>query len=60
MKFSPKFLHKVGKTLIKYVYKNPQRNIPKAIKVGKAVTGNLFPESTWSAPIDVITNPDNT
>lgn len=60
MKFSPKFLHSVGNILIRYAYKNPRKNIPKALKVGKAVTGNLFPESTWSAPLDIITNPDNT
>ncbi len=60
MKFKPSTLHKVGRLLVKYVYKNPKRNIPKALKVGKAVTGNLFPETTWTVPLDVITNPDNT
>ena len=60
MKFKPSTLHKAGRLLVKYVYKNPKRNIPKALKVGKAVTGNLFPESTWTAPLDIITNPNNT
>ena len=60
MKFKPSTLHKAGRLLVKYVYKNPKRNIPKALKVGKAITGNLFPESTWTAPLDIITNPNNT
>ena len=30
------------------------------LKIGKAITGNLFPETTWTAPLDVITNPQNT
>lgn len=60
MKFKSSTLHKIGVPLVKYVYKNPKKNIPKVIKVGKAVTGNLFPETTWTAPVDVATNPNNT
>lgn len=60
MKLKASTLHKIGRPLVNYVYKNPKRNIPKVLKVGKAVTGNLFPESTWTAPLDVITNPQNT
>lgn len=59
MKFKASTLHKIGRPLVNYVYKNPKKNIPKILKVGKAVTGNLFPESTWTMPLDVITNPDN-
>lgn len=60
MKFKASTLHKIGRPLVNYVYKNPKRNIPKVLKIGKAITGNLFPESTWTAPLDVITNPQNT
>lgn len=60
MKFKSSTLHKIGRPLVNYVYKNPKRNIPKVLKIGKAITGNLFPETTWTAPLDVITNPQNT
>ena len=60
MKFKASTLHKIGRPLVNYVYKNPKKNIPKVLKIGKAVTGNLFPETTWTTPLDVITNPQNT
>ena len=60
MKFKASTLHKIGRPLVNYVYKNPKRNIPKVLKIGKAITGNLFPETTWTAPLDLITNPQNT
>lgn len=60
MKFKASTLHKIGRPLVNYVYKNPKKNIPKVLKIGKAVTENLFPETTWTAPLDVITNPQNT
>ena len=60
MKFKASTLHKIGRPLVNYIYKNPKKNIPKVLKIGKAVTGNLFPETTWTAPLDVITNPQNT
>lgn len=60
MKFKASTLHKIGRPLVNYVYKNPKKNIPKVLKIGKAVSGNLFPETTWTAPLDVITNPQNT
>lgn len=53
-------LHKIGRPLVKYVYKNPKKNIPKVLKVGKAVTGNLFPEHTWTKPLEVLTDETNT
>lgn len=60
MKFKASTLHKIGRPLVNYVYKNPKKNIPKVLKIGKAITDNLFPETTWTAPLDVITNPQNT
>lgn len=53
-------LHKIGRPLVKYVYKNPKKNIPKVLKVGKAVTGSLFPEHTWTKPLEVLTDETNT
>ncbi len=60
MKFKPSTLYKIGRPLVKYVYKDPKKNIPRIVKLGKMVTGNMFPETTWTTPIDIITNPENT
>ena len=60
MRLKTSTLHKIGKPLVKYVYKNPKRNIPRVLKIAKAVTGDLFPEHTWTVPLDIITNPENT
>lgn len=60
MKFKTSTLHKVGRPLVKYVYKNPKKNIPRVLKVGKAVTGNLFPSHTWTKPLEVLTDETNT
>ena len=42
-----KMLYFVGNKLLKYVYKNPQKNMLKLIKIGKAVAGKMYPESTF-------------
>lgn len=59
MKIKTNTLHKIGRPLVKYVYKDPKKNIPKIIKVAKTVTGNLFPETTWTKPLEVITDETN-
>lgn len=59
MRIKPSTLHTLGKRLMKYVYKNPEKNMLKLIKLGKLVAGNIFPESTFTAPIDVINNKEN-
>jgi len=58
-KVSSKFLHKLGNSLFKYVYKNPERNLLRIVKIGKAVAGKMYPKSTFEKPIDIITNKDN-
>ena len=45
-----KMLYFVGNKLLKYVYKNPQKNMLKLIKIGKAVAGKMYPESTFTKP----------
>lgn len=48
-----KMLYFVGNKLLKYVYKNPQKNMLKLIKIGKAVAGKMYPESTFTKPIEL-------
>lgn len=57
--FKNKSLHSVGNVLFKYIYKNPQRNMLRLVKVGKAVAGKMYPESTFTKPIEIISNKDN-
>lgn len=52
-------LHSIGKTLMKYVYKNPKRNIPRLINVAEKAVGKQFP-TNWDSVRDVINNPENT
>ena len=59
MNNSDKFLHILGNVLLKYVYKNPKKNIPKLIKVAKTAVGKTFPKN-WKAVEDTVTNENNT
>lgn len=52
-------LHKIGNRLIKYMYKNPERNMLRIVKIAKLVAKNIFPESTFTVPIDIISNDEN-
>lgn len=54
-----KILHPIGKQLIKYVYKNPEKNMLKLIRLGKRMAGNMFPESTFTKPIEIISDESN-
>lgn len=54
-----KLLHPIGKQLIKYVYKAPEKNMLKLIRIGKRLAGNMFPESTFVKPIEIITDESN-
>lgn len=54
-----KILHPIGNQLIKYVYKNPEKNMLKLINLGKRVTGSMFPESTFTKPIEIISDKSN-
>lgn len=54
-----KLLHPIGKQLIKYVYKNPQKNMLKLVKIGKKFAGSMYPESTFTKPIEIISDESN-
>ena len=54
-----KILYAVGDRLLRYVYKNPRRNLVKLVKVGKLVAGKMFPPSTFTKPIEIIEDEDN-
>ena len=49
-----KVLHLIGNRIFKYVYKNPEKNILKLIKIGKAAAGKMYPESTFTKPIEIL------
>lgn len=52
-------LYSIGRVLMKYVYKNPKRNVPKLVALAKHLTKNLFP-TNWDDVLDVVNNPENT
>lgn len=52
-------LHRIGKQLFKYVYKNPQKNMLRLVRVAKIAAKNMYPASTFTTPIDIISNKDN-
>lgn len=54
-----RLLHGIGNRIFKYIYKDPQKNILKLIKLGKALTGNMYPESTFTTPIEILNNENN-
>lgn len=58
MNLSKGALHKIGRILLKYVYKNPKKNIPKLLKVAKSAVGNQFP-TNWAALEDAVRNDSN-
>ena len=49
-------LHRIGKQLFKYVYKNPQKNMLRLVRVAKIAAKNMYPASTFTTPIDIISN----
>ena len=54
-----KMLYSVGDRLLKYVYKNPQKNMLKLVRLGKRVAGGMYPESTFTKPIEIIGDEKN-
>ncbi|MDD6603772.1 MAG: radical SAM protein [Eubacteriales bacterium] len=58
MNLSASTLRKIGRILIKYVYKDPKKNIPKLLKVAKRAVGSQFP-TDWEALEDVVHNENN-
>lgn len=54
-----KLLHSIGAVLFGYIYKNPKRNMLRLVKLGKKFAGNMYPESTFKTPIEIISNENN-
>lgn len=52
-------LHYLGSRLFKYIYKDPEKNMIKLIKLGKMAAGNVFPAATFTKPIEIITDKSN-
>lgn len=59
MKLKASTLHRLGNRLVDYMYKNPEANMLKLVKLAKLVAKNIFPASTFTASIDIITNKSN-
>lgn len=59
MQLKSKMLHKIGDRLFKYIYKDPQKNMLKLIKLGKTFAGKMYPESTFTKPIEIISDESN-
>lgn len=56
---SPALLHRIGNRLMKYVYKNPERNMLRLVKVAKFAAGGIYPKSTFEKPIEIIEDENN-
>lgn len=54
-----KMLYSIGDRLLKYVYRNPRRNMLKLVRFGKLVAGGMFPPSTFTKPIEIIGDENN-
>ncbi len=54
-----KMLHGIGNGLFRYTYRNPQRNMLRLVKLGKKFAGKMYPESTFTKPIDIISDSGN-
>lgn len=54
-----KVLHSVGNRIFRYIYKDPERNILRLIRLGKTLTGKMYPESTFKTPIEILNDKDN-
>lgn len=52
-------LYTIGKRLMRYVYKDPKKNIPKLLNVAEKAVGKQFP-TNWDNVRDVVTNESNT
>ncbi len=54
-----KALHSIGNRLFKYIYKSPEKNMLKLVRLGKTLTRGMYPESTFTKPIEIISDKDN-
>ena len=50
MKLKASTLHRLGNRLVDYMYKNPEANMLKLVKLAKLVAKNIFPASTVAVP----------
>ncbi|MBR2133598.1 MAG: radical SAM protein [Eubacterium sp.] len=54
-----KVLHIIGNRMVDYIFKDPEKNIPRLINFARKVTGNQFPEATFSKPLEIISDKSN-
>ncbi len=54
-----KALHFIGNRLFRYIYKNPQKNMLKIVKTAKLFAGKMYPKSTFTKPIEIISDESN-
>lgn len=52
-------LHGIGNRIFKYIYKDPKKNILKLVGLAKALTGRMYPESTFTKPIEILNDESN-
>ena len=57
--FELSVLRGIGKKLLYYAYKDPKKNIPRALRFAKKFAGSMFTESTFTFPLDVVNNEKN-
>lgn len=54
-----KALVSIANLLIRYVYRDPKRNMLRLVNIAQKVTGNMYPEKTFTTARDIITNKEN-
>ncbi len=58
-----KLMHKIGGIIIdkalKYVQKNPERNLLKIVNAAKRLMGNTFPEKAYDGMVKMVTDENN-
>lgn len=59
MELKASILHKVGDQLLRYMYKNPKRNMLRLINLAKLLTGKMYPSATYTTPIRIIEDEKN-
>lgn len=58
-KISPKLLRKLGEIMLNYTYKNPERNMLRIMKIVKMTVGGMYPDSTFTKPVEIIGDESN-
>ena len=58
-RFELSVLRGIGKKLLYYAYKDPKKNIPRALRFAKKFAGSMFTESTFTFPLDVVKKEKN-